>query len=100
VGDLQVPLKGEHTSWAWHFEYQVGVVGYLHELGDGRSAKDGVVGGLEVRDLELDVLGTVVVPRRPEGDWQPCDLGREPLPGAPAVGVLDRQPTKGSTRSR
>jgi hypothetical protein len=28
------------------------------------------------------------------------DLWREPLPGVPAVGVLDRQPTKGSTRSR
>jgi hypothetical protein len=27
-------------------------------------------------------------------------FGEIPLPGAPAVGVLDRQPTKGSTRSR
>jgi hypothetical protein len=63
VRDLQVPLKGEYTSWAWHFEYQVGVVGHRHELGDGQSTEDGVVGGLEVRDLELDVLGTIVVPR-------------------------------------
>jgi hypothetical protein len=60
MGDLQVPLEREHTCWAWHLEYQVCVVGHRHELGDGRSAEDGVVGGLEVRDLELDVLGTIV----------------------------------------
>ena len=45
-------------------------MGYYHELGDSRSAEDGMVGGLEVRDLELDVLGTIVVPRFPEGNWQ------------------------------
>jgi hypothetical protein len=55
VGDLQVPLEGEYTGWAWHLEYQVGVVGHCHELGDSRSAEDGVVGGLEICDLELDV---------------------------------------------
>jgi hypothetical protein len=66
VGDLQVPLEREYTCRAWHLEYQVGVVGHRHELGDGRSAEDGVVGSLEVRDLELDVLGTVVVPRFPK----------------------------------
>jgi hypothetical protein len=27
-------------------------------------------------------------------------FGDIPLPGAPAVGVLDRQPTKGSTQGR
>jgi hypothetical protein len=32
-------------------------VGYRHELGDSRSAEDGMVGCLEVRDFELDVLG-------------------------------------------
>jgi hypothetical protein len=45
-------------------------VGYRHELGDSRSAEDGMVGRLEVSDLELDVLGTVVVPYFPEGNWQ------------------------------
>jgi hypothetical protein len=45
-------------------------VGHGRELGDSRSAEDGVVGSLEVRDLELDVLGTIVVPRFPEGNWQ------------------------------
>jgi hypothetical protein len=70
VGDPQVPLEREYTRWAWHVEYQVGVVGHRHELGDGRSAEDGMVGSLEVCDLELDVLGTLVVPRFPEGNWQ------------------------------
>jgi hypothetical protein len=37
-------------------------VGYHHELGDSRSSKDGMVGSFEVRDLELDVLGAVVLP--------------------------------------
>jgi hypothetical protein len=70
VRDLPVPLEREYTCWVWHLEYQVGVVGHRHELGDGRSAEDGMVGCLEVRDLELYVLGTVVVPRFPEGNWQ------------------------------
>jgi len=37
------------------------VVGYRHELGEGGSSQDGVVGGLELGDLEVDVLGAVVV---------------------------------------
>jgi hypothetical protein len=61
VGDLQVPLEGEYAGWTWHLEYQVGVVGHRHKLGDGRSAEDGVVGSLEIRNLELDVLGAVDV---------------------------------------
>jgi hypothetical protein len=32
VRDLQVPLKGEYTGWAWHLEYQVGVVGTAMNL--------------------------------------------------------------------
>jgi hypothetical protein len=63
-------LEREHTRWAWHLEYQVGVVGHRLEFGDGWSAEDGMVGSLEVRDLELGVLGTVVVPRFPEGNWR------------------------------
>jgi hypothetical protein len=35
-----------------------------------------------------------------DGSRRVRQLRREPLPGAPAVGVLDRQPSKGSTRSR
>jgi hypothetical protein len=45
-------------------------VGYRHELGDSQSAEDGMVGRLEVRDLELDVLGMIVVPRFPKGNYR------------------------------
>ena len=37
------------------------MVGDRHELGEGRSSQDGVVGGLKLGDLEVDVLGVVVV---------------------------------------
>jgi hypothetical protein len=45
-------------------------VGYLHELGDSWSAEDGMIGSLEVRDFELDVLGAVVFSGLLEGNWQ------------------------------
>ena len=50
---------------------------FLHELGKGGSPKDGVVGGLELGDLEVDVLGAVVVAGA-EGDRQsgPADRSR------------------------
>jgi hypothetical protein len=41
-------------------------VGYHHELGDGWSAEDVIVGSLEVRDLKLDVLSAVVFPGSPK----------------------------------
>jgi hypothetical protein len=44
-------------------------VGYGHEFSDSRSAEEGMVGSFEVRDLELDVLGAVVLPGLPEGNW-------------------------------
>jgi hypothetical protein len=50
-------------------KYQVRVVGYRHELGDSWSAKDGMVGSLEVRNIKLDVLGAVVLPGFHEGNW-------------------------------
>jgi hypothetical protein len=55
-------LHREYTGKTWNFEYQVRVVGYRHELGDSWAAKDGMVGSLEVRNLELVVLGAVVLP--------------------------------------
>ena len=45
------------------------VVGDRHELGEGGSSQDGMVGGLELGDLEVDVLGAVVVAGA-EGDRQ------------------------------
>ena len=53
------------------------MVGDRHELGEGGSSKDGVVGGLELGDLEDDILGAVVVAGA-EGDRQsgPADRSR------------------------
>ena len=45
------------------------MVGDRHELGEGGSSQDGEVGGLELGDLEVDVLGAVVVAGA-EGDRQ------------------------------
>jgi hypothetical protein len=45
-------------------------VGCLYELGNSRSAEDGMVGSFEVRDLELYLLGAIVLPSLPEGNWQ------------------------------
>jgi hypothetical protein len=45
-------------------------VRYYHELGNSRSAEDGMIRSLEVCNLELDVLGVVVLPSLPEGNWQ------------------------------
>ena len=45
------------------------MVGDRHELGEGGSYQDGVVGGLELGDLEVDVLGAVFVAGA-EGDRQ------------------------------
>jgi hypothetical protein len=63
-------LQREYTGRTWYFEYQVRVVGYRHEIGDRRSAEDGVLGSLEVRNFELDVLSAVVFSGFPEGNWQ------------------------------
>jgi hypothetical protein len=43
-------------------------VGYRHELGDSWSTSDGMVDSLEVRDLELNVLGALVLPGFHEGN--------------------------------
>ena len=37
------------------------MVGDRHELGEGGSSQYGMVGGLELGNLEVDVLGAVVV---------------------------------------
>jgi hypothetical protein len=55
-------LQREYSGRTWHIEYGVGVVSHRHKFGDGWSAEDGMVGGFEVRNLELDVLSAVVLP--------------------------------------
>jgi hypothetical protein len=44
-------------------------MGYDHEFGQSKSAEDGMVQGLKVCHLELDVLHTVVF-FYPKGNWQ------------------------------
>jgi hypothetical protein len=44
-------------------------VRYHHELGDSRSAENGIVGSLKIRDFELDVLGVVVLPSLPSSSF-------------------------------
>jgi hypothetical protein len=57
-------------------------VGYRHELGDSRSAEDGMVGSLDVRNLELDVLGAVVLPSSPKvTGWTTEPSGIAAFPG-------------------
>ena len=53
------------------------MVGDRHEFGEGGSSQDGVVGGLKLGDLEVDVLRAVVVAGA-EGDRQgdPADRSR------------------------
>jgi hypothetical protein len=56
VGEHDVPEDGEDSVWHRHLHDEVGVMRYGHELGEHRSPEDGVVGGVEVRDLEHQVL--------------------------------------------
>ena len=81
VGGLQISVDREDPLWSWHLQEKIRVVGDRHELGEGGSSQDGVVGGLELGDLEVDVLGVVVVAGA-EGDRQSvlADRGR-PAPG-------------------
>ena len=55
-------------------------MGHRHELGEGGVAEDGVVGQADVRDVEVDQLGAVVV-LRSKGDYEPhlSQLGSESL---------------------
>ena len=47
----------------WHLQHQIHVVWYDHELGQSWPTKYGMVGGVEVNDVEVDVLDVVVASR-------------------------------------
>ena len=53
----------------WHLEDVVAVMGHRHELGQGWIPEDGIVQQADVRDVEVDELGAVVL-ALPEGDGQ------------------------------
>ena len=69
VGGLKTSVDREDTLRSWHLQQKIRVVGYHHELGEGGSSQDGVVGGLKLGDLGVDVLGAEVVAGA-EGDRQ------------------------------
>ena len=87
----------DDSTAPWHLEDVVAVVGHCHELGQGRIPEDDVVRHANVRDVEVDELGAVVLVFA-EGDWEadlPQGAGgvindpRERLGGAePAVGHM------------
>ena len=52
VGLLEAPFDGDDPVWARHLELQVGVVGDDHELGEARSAEEGMVDAREVNHLK------------------------------------------------
>ena len=54
---------------SWHLEDVVAVVRHCHELGQGWVPEDGIVRQTDVRDIEVDELGAVVL-AFPKGDKQ------------------------------
>ena len=69
---LEGMLKGAHriSLFKWdrddpaasqHLEDIVAVMGHCHELGQGWIPEDGIVRQMDVRDVEVDELGAVVL---------------------------------------
>jgi hypothetical protein len=65
-------MEGEDPSLAQHLEEQVDIMGYDHEFGQSRSAENGMVQGLQVCHLELDVVRMIVF-FCPKGNSQSMD---------------------------
>ena len=71
-GAHRIPLftwDRDNSSASWHLEDVVAVMGDYHELGQGWIPEDGIVRQADVRDVEVDELGAVVL-ALPEGDMQ------------------------------
>ena len=77
---LKGALKGAHriplftrdrddSPSSWHLENIVAVMSDCHELGQGWIPEDGIVRQANVRDVEVDELGAIVL-ALPEGDRQ------------------------------
>ena len=58
---VDIPADGDDSLGTWHLEQHVRVVRYDHELGQAWPANYGMMGGVEVGDLKLKTLGSVVV---------------------------------------
>ena len=63
VGDGEVGLQGQDSYRRRHLQHQISVVRYSHELGHSWLTKYGMVGGVEVDDVEVDVLNIEVASR-------------------------------------
>jgi hypothetical protein len=55
-----VALHGEDPSSRRHLEDQIPIMGYDHEPVQGRPANDGIEREVNLRNIELDVLGAKV----------------------------------------
>src|SRR5688500_5254239 len=66
-GTLEVGTHSYDSSWSRHLQYHVCIVRNGHEFGQSRPPDDGVVPAVEVRHLEPQELGSVVL-RSSEGD--------------------------------
>ena len=83
---LEGTLEGAHRIplFAWdrddssasrHLEDVVTVVGDRHELGQGRIPEDGVVRQADVRDVEVNELGAVVLALSEVTGRRTCPIG-------------------------
>ena len=63
VGDGEVGPQSQNSYRRRHLQYQIGIVRYGHELGQSWPTKYVVVGGVEVGNVEVDVLDAEVASR-------------------------------------
>ena len=71
-------MQGKDALLCCNLQHQIDIMGHGHELGKSWSAKDGMVGGVEVCHKEIHVLSTELVGTA-KLDWQgdlPQRLGR------------------------
>ena len=61
VGGGDVGVQSEDALLCWNLQHQIDIMGDDNELGESWSAKDGMVGDVEVYHKEVHVLSTEVV---------------------------------------
>jgi hypothetical protein len=61
VGSVNIASESKDALLGRHFEHQLRVVRYNHELGERWSTKDGMVSILEVCDHKVNIVSTEVV---------------------------------------
>ena len=61
VGNIEVGAQGEDSLLRRHLQHQVSALRHDHKLGEGWSAKDGMVCRVEVCNQEVDVVDAKVL---------------------------------------